>query len=130
MRIAMEAAGFSAADAEELRRAMGHKRSRQRMREIQGRLMDGMRRNGIPEKACERIWEQLMAFADYGFPESHSASFALIVYASTYLKAHHHAVFTCAMLAFQVSAGAKPAGRGTSSDGSSPYSRMPERTRS
>jgi error-prone DNA polymerase len=98
MRIAMEAAGFSAGEAEELRRAMGHKRSRQRMREIQGRLMDGMRRKGISELACERIWEQLMAFADYGFPESHSASFALLVYASTYLKAHEHAVFTCAML--------------------------------
>src|SRR5262249_9027638 len=98
MRIAMEAAGFSAGEAEELRRAMGHKRSRQRMREIQGRLMDGMRRKGISEPACERIWEQLMAFADYGFPESHSASFALLVYASTYLKAHEHAVFTCAML--------------------------------
>ena len=98
MRIAMEAAGFSAAEAEELRRAMGHKRSRQRMREIQGRLMDGMKRKGISEAACERIWEQLMAFADYGFPESHSASFALLVYASTYLKAHEHAVFTCAML--------------------------------
>jgi error-prone DNA polymerase len=69
MRIAMEAAGFTAAEAEELRRAMGHKRSRQRMREIQGRLMDGMKRKGISDAACERIWEQLMAFADYGFPE-------------------------------------------------------------
>src|SRR5262249_40132132 len=98
MRIAMEAAGFSAAQAEELRRAMGHKRSRQRMAEIQDRLLEGMRKRGISEPACQQIWQQLMAFADYGFPESHAASFALIVYASAYLKAHHPAIFTCAML--------------------------------
>jgi error-prone DNA polymerase len=98
MRIAMVAAGFSAAEAEELRRAMGHKRSRKRMAEMKDRLMSGMRERGVAQAACDRIWQQLMAFADYGFPESHSASFALIVYASTYLKAHHHAVFTCAML--------------------------------
>src|SRR5262249_54058681 len=71
MRIAMEAAGFSATEAEELRRAMGHKRSRERMGLLKERLMTGMRRNHIPVATCERIWQQLMAFADYGFPEAH-----------------------------------------------------------
>jgi error-prone DNA polymerase len=98
MRIAMAAADFTAAEADELRRAMGHKRSRERMQKIKDRLMSGMRRNGIGAASCEEIWTQLQAFADYGFPESHAASFALLVYASAYLKVHEPEVFYASLL--------------------------------
>lgn len=98
MKVAVAVAGFSASQADELRRAMGHKRSHEAMEKISRELVEGMRRNGIPKDAAERIFKQLAAFADYGFPESHAASFALLVYASGYLKVYHHAAFTCATL--------------------------------
>ena len=98
LRMAMIAAGFSGGEAEELRRAMGFKRSEKRMADIELKLRAGMTRNGITGKAQEDIVRSITSFALYGFPESHAASFALIAYASAYLKCHHLAEFTCAML--------------------------------
>jgi error-prone DNA polymerase len=98
MQVAIAAAGFTPGEADALRRAMGHKRSRERMAEICEQLVAGMARNGIPEETARRIYNQINAFADYGFPESHAASFALIVYASAYLKYHYAPEFLCALL--------------------------------
>jgi error-prone DNA polymerase len=98
LRMAMLAAGFSGGEAEELRRAMGFKRSEKRMADIELKLRAGMERNGITGKAQEDIVRSITSFALYGFPESHAASFALIAYASAYLKCHHLAEFTCALL--------------------------------
>jgi len=81
-----------------LRKAMGHKRSRERMADICQRMITGMRANGIPEDVALRIYNQINAFADYGFPESHAASFALIVYSSAYLRHYYAPEFLCAML--------------------------------
>jgi error-prone DNA polymerase len=101
MRLAIEAAGFSAGEADQLRRAMGHKRSRERMLEIYPRLVDGMVANGIDRAAAEGLFHMLEGFADYGFPESHAASFALLAYASAYVKCHFPAVFAAAILNVQ-----------------------------
>ena len=98
LRIAMVVAGFSGGEAEELRRAMGFKRSVKRMQQIEQRLRDGMARNGITGAAADGIVQAITSFALYGFPESHAASFALIVYASAYLKAHYPAAFYTALL--------------------------------
>jgi error-prone DNA polymerase len=98
MRIAMVAAGFSGGQAEELRRAMGSKRSQERMRVLEVELRAGMSKNGISGKAQDDIVLGIKSFALYGFPESHSASFALLVYASCYLKAHHPAAFYASLL--------------------------------
>ncbi|MCA1663669.1 MAG: error-prone DNA polymerase, partial [Myxococcales bacterium] len=98
MRIAMVAAGFSGGQAEELRRAMGSKRSAERMRVLEHELREGMAKHGILTKAQDDIVLGIKSFALYGFPESHSASFALLVYASCYLKAHHPAAFYAALL--------------------------------
>jgi error-prone DNA polymerase len=94
----MAVAGFSAGEAEELRRAMGFKRSVARMSKIEQRLRDGMAHNGIYGEVADRIVRSITSFALYGFPESHAASFALIAYASAYLKCHHPAAFLAAML--------------------------------
>jgi error-prone DNA polymerase len=98
LRMAMIAAGFSGGEAEELRRAMGFKRSEKRMADIEIKLRAGMIHNGITGKAQDDIVRSITSFALYGFPESHAASFALIAYASAYLKCHHLAEFTCALL--------------------------------
>jgi len=98
LRIAMVAANFTGGEAEELRRAMGFKRSQARMRDIEAKLRSGMERNGISHEAQEQIILSITSFALYGFPESHAASFALIAYASAYLKCHYLAAFTAAML--------------------------------
>ena len=98
LRIAMIAANFSGGEAEELRRAMGFKRSQARMKEIEARLREGMTQNGISAKAQEEIILSITSFALYGFPESHAASFALLAYASAYLKCHYLAAFTAALL--------------------------------
>jgi error-prone DNA polymerase len=98
LRIAMIAANFTGGEAEELRRAMGFKRSQARMKEIEARLRSGMTANGISPKAQEEIILSITSFALYGFPESHAASFALIAYASAYLKCHYLAAFTAALL--------------------------------
>jgi error-prone DNA polymerase len=91
-------AGFSGGEAEELRRAMGFKRSVKRMQQIEARLRTGMAANGITDAAADQIVQSITSFALYGFPESHAASFALIVYASAYLKAHFPAAFYTALL--------------------------------
>jgi error-prone DNA polymerase len=98
LRMAMVAAGFSGGEAEELRRAFGFKRSEKRMQQIEGKLRAGMARQGITGDAAEEIIRSITSFALYGFPESHAASFALLVYASAYLKAHYPAAFFTAML--------------------------------
>ena len=98
LRIAMVAANFTGGEAEDLRRAMGFKRSQARMREIEAKLRAGMTENGISPKAQEEIILSITSFALYGFPESHAASFALIAYASAYLKCHYLAAFTAALL--------------------------------
>jgi len=98
LKIAMVVANFSGGEAEELRRAMGFKRSQARMKEIEARLRSGMTQNGISPIAQEQIILSITSFALYGFPESHAASFALIAYASAYLKCHYLAAFTAAIL--------------------------------
>jgi len=98
LKMAMTCADFSGGEAEELRRAMGFKRSEQRMKEIEKKLRRGMTRKGISGQVQEEIVEQIASFALYGFPESHAASFALIAYASAYLKCHYLAAFTAATL--------------------------------
>ena len=98
LRVAMVAAGFSGGQAEELRRAFGFKRSERRMAEIEVSLRDGMARRGITGKSADQIVRSITSFALYGFPESHAASFALLVYASAYLKAHYPAAFFTALL--------------------------------
>jgi error-prone DNA polymerase len=98
LRMAMVVANFSGGEAEELRRAMGFKRSEKRMREIEAKLRAGMEHNGISREAQEQIVLSITSFALYGFPESHAASFALIAYASAYLKCHYLAAFTAALL--------------------------------
>ena len=98
LRMAMTVAGFSGGEAEELRRAMGFKRSAERMEKIEARLRAGMLRNGLQGNLADDIVRSITSFALYGFPESHAASFALIAYASAYLKHHHPAAFLAAML--------------------------------
>ncbi len=98
LRLAMIAANFTGGEAEELRRAMGFKRSLARMKEIEAKLRAGMTQNKISQKAQEEIILSITSFALYGFPESHAASFALIAYASAYLKCHYLAAFTAALL--------------------------------
>ena len=98
LRLAMAAAGFSGGEAEELRRAMGMKRSVERMNRIEARLREGMTARGIVGEAQEEVVRGITSFALYGFPESHSASFALIAYASAYLRAHHPAAFLAGLL--------------------------------
>jgi error-prone DNA polymerase len=101
MRMAIEAAGFSPGQADQLRRAMGHKRSRERMAEIYPKLVEGMVQNGIDREAAHQLFHMLEGFADYGFPESHAASFALLSYASSYVKCHEPAIFLAAILNVQ-----------------------------
>lgn len=101
MQIAIDAAGFSPAQADRLRRAMGAKRSPERMEELRPALMEGMAAHGIGAAVGEEIFAQLKSFADFGFPESHAFSFAHIVYASAWLKVHHPEEFYAALLAAQ-----------------------------
>jgi len=98
LRMAMIAAGFTGGEAEELRRAFGFKRSEKLMRDVEIKLRAGMDRSGITGKTQDTIVQSITSFALYGFPESHAASFALIAYASAYLKCHYLAAFTAAML--------------------------------
>ncbi len=98
LRMAMAVADFTGAEAEQLRRAVGMRRSMQRMKDLEGRLRAGMTRNGIGAQTQDNIVQAISSFAMYGFPESHAASFALIAYASAYLKVHYLAAFTCGLL--------------------------------
>ena len=98
MQIAVDVAGFTPADADELRIAMGAKRSKERMTRLRDRLMAGMAANDVPPDVAEQIYDKLVAFANYGFPESHSVSFAYLVYASAWLKLRYPAAFLAALL--------------------------------
>ena len=98
LRIAMVAAGFTGGQAEDLRRAMGFKRSEKRMKKIEAQLREGMAERGITGEAAQQIITSIASFALYGFPESHAASFALLAYASAYLKAHFPSAFYTALL--------------------------------
>jgi error-prone DNA polymerase len=98
MQMAIDAAGFSAAEADQLRQAMGAKRSASRMERLRSRLYAGMAERGITGQTADAVWEQLAAFANFGFPESHSVSFAYLVYVSAWLKLHYPAAFLAALL--------------------------------
>src|SRR5882762_2365958 len=98
LRMAMIAAGFTGGEAEELRRAFGFKRSEKRMSEVEVKLRRGMEKKGITGEVQNTIVKSITSFALYGFPESHAASFALLAYASAYLKCNYLAAFTAAML--------------------------------
>jgi error-prone DNA polymerase len=98
LRMAMVAAGFTGGQAEDLRRAFGFKRSERRMKQIEAQLREGMARQGIDDAAADQIVTSITSFALYGFPESHAASFALLAYASAYLKVHYPAAFYSALL--------------------------------
>ena len=98
LRMAMTVANFTGAEAEELRRAVGMRRSWERMKNLEGKLRAGMAANGLDAATQETIVQNISSFALYGFPESHAASFALIAYASAYLKVKYLAAFTCAIL--------------------------------
>ena len=101
MQMAVDAAGFSPAEADLLRRAMGSKRSEEKMQALHDRLLDGMAKKGIDAETGERIFVKLKAFANFGFPESHAISFAYLVYASAWLKVYHPAAFYAGVLAAQ-----------------------------
>jgi error-prone DNA polymerase len=98
MRLAVVAAGFTPGEADELRRVMTHRRSHERLAAMKARLVAGMAERRIPAADAEKIFTHLLGFAGYGFPESHAASFALLVYASAWLKCYHPAVFAAALI--------------------------------
>jgi len=99
MQMAVDVAGFTAAEADQLRRAMGSKRSPQRMEQLQERFFSGMRElHGIDGELADRIYEKVYAFANFGFPESHSQSFAALVFYSAWFKLHHPAAFCAGLL--------------------------------
>jgi error-prone DNA polymerase len=98
MQMAIDVAGFSAAEADRLRQAMGSKRSVERMERLRDRLYEGMAARGITGDVADEIYDKLSAFANFGFPESHSVSFAYLVYASAWMKLHYPAAFLAALL--------------------------------
>jgi error-prone DNA polymerase len=98
MQMAIDVAGFSAAESDQLRQAMGSKRSVEKMASLQGRLYEGMAERGITGAVADEIYEKLVAFANFGFPESHSVSFAYLVYASAWMKLHYPAAFCAGLL--------------------------------
>jgi error-prone DNA polymerase len=102
MQLAVDCAGFTAAEADQLRRAMGSKRSTEKMRRLRDRFYAGLaERHGITGEIADRIYEKLEAFANFGFPESHALSFAALVYYSSWFKLHHPAAFCAALLRAQ-----------------------------
>jgi error-prone DNA polymerase len=101
MQMAIDISGFSPAEADLLRRAMGSKRSVARMEQLKARFFVGMLERGVTEEVGHQIWEKLVAFANYGFPESHSISFAYLVYSSSWIKLHYPAAFCAALLKAQ-----------------------------
>lgn len=98
MQMAIDVAGFTASEADQLRQAMGSKRSQARMERLKMRLYEGMAERGITDAIADEIFLKMAAFANYGFPESHSVSFAYLVYSSSYIKLHEPAVFCAALL--------------------------------
>ncbi|NDH92699.1 MAG: error-prone DNA polymerase, partial [Actinobacteria bacterium] len=98
MQMAIDVAGFTPSQADELRQAMGSKRSRARMTRLRDRLYAGMAQRGITGEIADEIYDKMAAFANYGFPESHSVSFAYLVYASAWIKLHEPAIFCAALI--------------------------------
>jgi error-prone DNA polymerase len=98
MQLAVVAADFTPGEADQLRRAMAAWRRKGGLEPFQKKLIDGMRRNGIPAEFADRIYKQILGFGEYGFPESHSVSFALLAYVSAWLKRHEPAAFLAALL--------------------------------
>ncbi len=98
MQLAIDCAGFSATEADRLRQAMSAKRAPERIEELRQRLLDGMADRGIPGDVAEDVYDKILAFSSYGFPESHAISFAYLVYASAWLKRYYPAAFTAAQL--------------------------------
>jgi error-prone DNA polymerase len=98
MQVAMLAAGFSAGEADQLRRAMAAWKRKGGLEHYYGRIVNGMLARGYDREFAESIFSQIQGFGEYGFPESHAASFALLVYASCWLKRHEPEAFLCAML--------------------------------
>jgi len=98
MQLAMVAAGFSAGEADKLRRAMAAWKRKGGLDQFEGKLLEGMKARGYSEQFAQQIFNQIKGFGEYGFPESHSASFALLAYASSWLKCYHPTAFTCALL--------------------------------
>jgi len=98
MQMAIDVAGFTPSEADQLRQAMGSKRSQAKMERLRRRLHEGMAERGITGPVAEEIFEKMAAFANYGFPESHSVSFAYLVYASAWIKLHEPAVFCASLL--------------------------------
>jgi error-prone DNA polymerase len=98
MRLAVVAAGFTPGEADQLRRAMGAWRRRGVMEQFRKKLLDGVERNGYSTEFAERVFRQIQGFGEYGFPESHAASFALLVYVAAWLKCYYPAAFTAALL--------------------------------
>ncbi|GAB3159898.1 error-prone DNA polymerase [Amycolatopsis stemonae] len=101
MQMAVDVASFTPAEADRLRRAMGAKRSSAKMRALMARFFDGCARNGLDRELATRIFEQIHAFSGYGFPEAHSMSFALLVYASAWFKRYYPAAFCAGLLRAQ-----------------------------
>ncbi len=101
MRLAVVAAGFTPGEADQLRRAMGAWRRPGVIDEFHRKLVDGMLARGLAREFAEQVFNQIRGFGEYGFPESHAASFALLVYVSAWLKCHHPAAFTAALLGSQ-----------------------------
>jgi error-prone DNA polymerase len=98
MQLAIDCAGFTPAESDRLRQAMSSKRAPERIEELRRRLLDGMDRRGIPGPVAQDVYEKILAFSSYGFPESHAISFAYLVYASAWLKHYYPAAFTAALL--------------------------------
>lgn len=98
MQMAIDVAGFSAAESDQLRQAMGSKRSVEKMERLKARLYAGMAERGITGEVADAIWDKLVAFANFGFPESHSVSFAYLVYSSAWLKHHYPSAFCAGLL--------------------------------
>ena len=98
MQMSIDVAGFSGSEADQLRQAMGSKRSPQRMAMLRARFDEGCTANGVSVPVIDELWEKLAAFANYGFPESHSVSFAYLVYSSSWMKYHYPAAFCAALL--------------------------------
>jgi error-prone DNA polymerase len=98
MQMAIDVAGFTPAESDRLRQAMGSKRSVEKMEQLRGRFYDGMAERGIVGEVADSIWEKLVAFANFGFPESHSVSFAYLVYSSAWLKYHYPSAFCAGLL--------------------------------
>ncbi|MEU6034732.1 error-prone DNA polymerase [Actinomadura sp. NPDC047616] len=98
MQLAVDCAGFSPAEADQLRQAMGAKRAPERVERLRERLLSGMAERGVPADIAEDVYEKILGFTGFGFPESHAQSFAHLVYASAWLKRHHPAAFTAALV--------------------------------